>query len=98
MKYLHNGYILFCDKADYAEDGRVDASGLFDMFLGKDMPIKMSCYCVLGFGTPYERRQYKGVVSIENPEGAEVFQKEFNANDPQDIYKGHYIFKPDITL
>jgi len=98
MKYLHSGYILFCDQAEHAEDGRIDAQGLFDLFVCKSMPTKVNCNVVVGFGTPYERRQYKGTFSIENIEGQEVFTKEFNANDPADIYKGHYIFKPELTL
>ncbi|HMO22405.1 MAG TPA: hypothetical protein PKC98_15715, partial [Candidatus Melainabacteria bacterium] len=51
-----------------------------------------------GFGTPYERRQYKGTVTIESPDGVEVYKGEFSANDPNDIYKGHHVFKPDIIL
>lgn len=97
MKYLHGGYILFCDHAEHADNGRVNAEGLFDLFVG-NLPFKMNCDMVLGFGTPYERRQYKGLVVIENPEGHEVFRKEFNANDPDDVFKGHYIVKPDVML
>ena len=67
MKYLHSGYILFCQGADHEEDGRVDARGLFDLFVLKELPTKMNCTCVIGFGTPYERRQYKGIVTIEDP-------------------------------
>src|SRR5271156_7180707 len=98
MKYLHSGYILFCDNAEHAENGRIDAQGLFDLFVGKDMPLKMNCHVVIGFGTPYERRQYKGTFSIENPDRDVVFSKDFNANDPADIFKGHYILKPDIMI
>jgi hypothetical protein len=98
MKYLHSGYILFCDKAEHGENGRVDASGLFDLFVGKELPIKMNCWMILSFGTPYERRQYKGYVTIENPEGKELLKKEFQANDPEDIFKGHYLFQPEVTL
>ncbi|HEY9870075.1 MAG TPA: hypothetical protein V6D08_12990 [Candidatus Obscuribacterales bacterium] len=98
MKYLHSGYILFCDRAEHAEDGRINTWGLFDLFVGKSLPIRMNCSWVIGFGTPYERRQYKGLVVLEDPDGREVFSKEFNANDPNDLYKGHYIFKPDILL
>jgi hypothetical protein len=98
MKYLHTGYILFCDEAEHAENGRVNAEGLFDLFVGKSLPLKTKCYMIVGFGTPYERRQYKGVITIENPNGEVVFSKEFNANDPSDIYKGHYVVKPDIVL
>jgi hypothetical protein len=98
MKYLHSGYILFCDQAEHAENGRVDAQGLFDLFAGKSLPIKMNCQMIVGFGTPYERRQYKGTVSLENPNGEVVMKKDFNANDPADIYKGHYVFKPEAVL
>jgi hypothetical protein len=98
MKYLHTGYILFCEKAEYEENGRVDAKALFDLFVGKEMPMKMGCWIVVGFGTPYERRQYKGTLIIENPDAKEVMRHEFAANDPNDIYKGHYIFQPDLML
>jgi hypothetical protein len=98
MKYLHSGYILFCDQAEHAENGRVDAQGLFDLFVGKSLPIKMNCQMIVGFGTPYERRQYKGTISLENPTGEVVMSKDFNANDPADIYKGHYVFKPEAVL
>jgi hypothetical protein len=98
MKYLHSGYILFCQEADHEDNGRIDTKGLFDLFVVEDLPAKMDCTCVIGFGTPFERRQYKGHVSIEDPDGTEVFSKEFAANDPGDIFKGHYIFKPEVTL
>jgi hypothetical protein len=98
MKYLHSGYILFCEQAEHGENGKIDTQGLFDLFAGKSLPIKSDCFIVVGFGTPYERRQYKGIFSVENPDGVEVFKKEFNANDPADIFKGHYIFKPEIIL
>jgi hypothetical protein len=98
MKYLHSGYILFCDKAEHEENGRVDASGLFDLFIVKSLPEKTQCSMIIGFGTPYERRQYKGFVTIENPDGKEALRKEFNANDPGDIFKGHYLFQPDLTI
>jgi hypothetical protein len=98
MKYLHSGYILFCDKADHLEDGRVDARGLFDLFKGKQLPIRMNCDWVIAFGTPYERRQYKGLVALEDPDGKEVFSKEFNANDPDDLFKGHHVLHPDVML
>ncbi|MBK7836853.1 MAG: hypothetical protein IPP57_16875 [Candidatus Obscuribacter sp.] len=98
MKYLHDGYILFCQEATHEENGRVDAIGLFDLFVVKELPTPMGCSCVLGFGTPFERRQYKGNVTIEDPDGKVIFEREFNANDPADIFKGHYIFKPDATL
>jgi hypothetical protein len=98
MKYLHSGYILFCDRAEYADNGRVDANALFDLFVGQGLPIKMNCTWVIGFGTPYERRQYKGLVVLEDPDGKEIFSKEFNANDPNDLFRGHYIFRSDIVL
>jgi len=98
MKYLHSGYILFCDKAEHGEDGRVDTRGLFDLFVGKSLPIPMNCTWLIGFGTPYERRQYKGMAILEDPDGREVFSKEFNANDPNDLFRGHYIMRPDITM
>ncbi|MBS2002571.1 MAG: hypothetical protein U0103_08005 [Candidatus Obscuribacterales bacterium] len=98
MKYLHSGYLLFCEKADHRDDGRIDALGLYDLFVAKELPIAMNSWWVLGFGTPYERRQYKGSLTLENPSGEIVFQKEFSANDPADIFKGHYIFKPEIIL
>ena len=98
MKYLHSGYILFCDSAEHEEDGRVDCRGLFDLFMGKTLPIRMNCTWVIAFGTPYERRQYKGLAALEDPDGKEIFTKEFNANDPNDLYKGHYIMQPDISL
>jgi hypothetical protein len=98
MKYLHSGYILFCTEAEHTENGSVDVKGLFDVFVLKELPSKMDCTWVIGFGTPFERRQYKGLVTIENPEREELLRKEFSANDPANIYKGHYIFKPNITL
>ena len=98
MKYLHSGYILFCDRAEHAEDGRVNALGLFDLAAGKNTPIAMKCHCVIGFGTPYERRQYKGTIIIEDPNGKELLQHEFQANDPNDLFKGHYILPVDLTL
>ncbi len=98
MKYLHSGYILFCDEAEHAESGRVNAQGLFDLFVSKKLPIKTDCFMIIGFGTPYERRQYNGVITIENPNGEVVVKKEFQANDPSDIYKGHYVFKPNMLL
>ncbi len=98
MKYLHSGYILFCEKAEHEENGRVDAKGLFDLFVSKELPRKMDCWMIIGFGTPYERRTYKGFVTIENPDSKQLLQKEFSANDPNDIFKGHYLFQPDVTL
>jgi hypothetical protein len=98
MKYLHSGYILFCDRAEHAEDGRVNALGLFDLVAGKHTPLKMKCDCVIGFGTPYERRQYKGFIVIEDPNGKELLTHEFQANDPNDLFKGHYIMPIDLTL
>lgn len=98
MKYLHSGYILFCKEAEHSDDGTVDVKGLFDVFVEKSLPSKMDCVWVIGFGTPFERRQYKGVITVEDPESNEVLRKEFSANDPADIYKGHYIFRPEIEL
>lgn len=98
MKYLHSGYILFCKEAEHADDGTVNLHGMFDLFVERALPIKMDCTWVIGFGTPFERRQYKGLVTVENPDGEEILRKEFSANDPADIYKGHYIFRPEITL
>jgi hypothetical protein len=98
MKYLHSGYILFCDRAEHAEDGRVNALGLFDLAAAKNTPIKMKCDCVIGFGTPYERRQYKGFILIEDPNGKELLTHEFQANDPNDLFKGHYIMPIDLVL
>jgi hypothetical protein len=98
MKYLHSGYVLFCDQADHGEDGRVSAKGIFDLFVAKSLPIHMNCSCVIAFGTPYERRQYKGLFVLEDPDGKEVSSKEFDANDPNDLYRGHYIFRPETTL
>jgi hypothetical protein len=98
MKYLHSGYILFCREAEHTEDGTVDVRGLFDVFVEENLPTKADCTWVIGFGTPFERRQYKGIITIEDPDGQEVLRKEFSANDPADIYKGHYIFRPDIML
>ncbi len=94
MKYLHSGYILFCKEAEHADDGTVNLHGMFDLFVERALPIKMDCTWVIGFGTPFERRQYKGLVTVENPDGEEILRKEFSANDPADIYKGHYIFRP----
>ncbi len=98
MKYLHSGYILFCQEADHEENGTIDAKGLFDLFVVPELPAKMDCTCVIGFGTPYERRQYKGTVIIEDPDTNIIFMREFNANDPNDIFKGHYLFKADCML
>lgn len=98
MKYLHSGYILFCEKADHAENGRLNAHGLFDLCTSRHLPLRMKCDCIIGFGTPYERRQYKGVVTVEDQNGKELFNHEFHANDPNDLFKGHYIFPMDIDI
>lgn len=98
MKYLHSGYILFCTQAEFTEDGKINAFGLSDLFTQVSLPIKMHCSWVIGFGTPYERRQYKGVAILEDPQGQEIFKEEFNANDPNDIYKGHYILHSNLEL
>lgn len=98
MKYLHSGYILFCDKADHAEDGRINTFGLFDLFALPSLPEKRSFNCVISYGTPYERRQYKGNLIIEDPEGNVVVNHDFNANDPNDLYKGHYSFPLELNV
>jgi hypothetical protein len=98
MKYLHSGYILFCKAADHSENGFVDVHGLFDIYVEKSLPAKPDCLWVVGFGTPYERRQYKGVVSVIDPEGITVYSVDFQANDPDAVFKGHYIFRPDFNL
>jgi hypothetical protein len=98
MKYLHSGYVLFCDRAEHAEDGRIHAIGLFDLVSGPNLPLRMKCDCVIGFGTPYERRQYKGIITIESPSGKALVTHEFSANDPSDLFKGHYIFPIDLNF
>jgi hypothetical protein len=98
MKYLHSGYILFCEKADHADDGRVNALGLFDLVTGGNLPLRLRCDCIIGFGTPYERRQYKGVFTIEGPDGQPLVSHEFNANEPGELLKGHYIYKLDVNI
>lgn len=98
MKYLHSGYILLCDKADLAEDGRINARGLFDLFVVKNFPSAINCHCVIGFGTPYERRQYKGHLEIEDPSGRTVVSKDFNANDPNDLFRGHSIIPLEFSI
>lgn len=98
MKYLHSGYILFCDRAEHAEDGRINALGLFDLVAGKNLPLKFKCDCVIGFGTPYERRQYRGTITVEDPDAKVLINHDFAANDPNDLFKGHYIFPIDLSL
>ena len=98
MKYLHSGYILFCEDTERGDDGSLNLKGIFDVFVVKEIPYHSSCSWVIGFGTPYERRQYKGTVTIENPDGEEAYRGEFSANDPNDIYKGHHVFKPQLNL
>lgn len=98
MKYLHSGYILVCDKADHAEDGRVNAHGLFDLFVVKEVPSDVKCQFIVGFGTPYERRQYCGHMEVEDPSGRTVFTQDFNANDPEDLLRGHAIFPAVIPV
>ena len=98
MKYLHSGYILFCEQADHTERGQVDLRGLTNLFVVKSLPAKVNCYWVIGFGTPFERRHYKGLVTLEDPDGKEVFRHEFEANDPSGLVKGHHIFQPEVTL
>lgn len=98
MKYLHSGYILLCDKADHAEDGRINANGLFDLFVVNKIPSDMKCQFIVGFGTPYERRQYCGHMEVEDPTGRTVFTQDFNANDPEDLLRGHAIFPAVIPV
>lgn len=98
MKYLHSGYILLCDRADHAEDGRINAHGLFDLFVVDNFPNNMRCQFVVGFGTPYERRQYRGHLEVEDPTGRVVFSADFNANDPDDLLRGHAIFPAQIPI
>jgi hypothetical protein len=98
MKYLHSGYILFCDRADHAEDGRVNAFGLFDLCTGSHLPLRMKCDCVISFGTPYERRQYKGLLVVEAPDGKQLVSHEFSANEPGELLQGHYIHKLDLNI
>jgi hypothetical protein len=98
MKYLHSGYILFAEKAEHAEDGRINAYGLFDLLNGKYLPIRIQCHCIVGFGTPYERRQYKGIFTLEDAEGNLLVTHEFQANDPNDLFKGHQSFPIDFTV
>ena len=98
MKYLHSGYILFCDKADHDDNGMLNVFGLFDVLEVNQLPTNMHCSWVVGFGTPYERRTYKGQLIVEDPAGKQVLDHEFAANDPNDIFKGHYVFKPEIDV
>jgi hypothetical protein len=98
MKYLHSGYILFCDHADHAEDGRVNAYGLFDLCTGANLPLRLKGDCVISFGTPYERRQYKGLLIIEAPDGKQMLSHEFSANEPGELLKGHYIYGLDLNI
>ncbi len=98
MKYLHSGYILLCERADHAEDGRINAHGLFDLFVVDKFPSDLKCQFVVGFGTPYERRQYRGHMEIEDPNGLSVFTADFPANDPSDLLRGHCIFPAEIPV
>lgn len=98
MKYLHSGYILLCADADHAPDGRVNTTGLFDLFVVDTFPTTCQSKCVVGFGTPYERRQYKGHLEIEDPTGRTILTEDFNANDPEDLMRGHAIFSVSIPL
>jgi hypothetical protein len=98
VKYLHSGYILFCKQVEHSEDGLIDIAGLFDIFVEQSFPAKTDCHWVIGFGTPYERRQYNGLITVTNPDGEDVYSRDFQANDPAAIFKGHFIFKPDLTL
>jgi hypothetical protein len=98
MKYLHSGYILLCDRADHAEDGRINTHGLFDLIVVDAFPTTIKCQFVVGFGTPYERRQYRGHVEVEDPNGRNVFTADFNANDQVDLLRGHAIFPAEILV
>ena len=98
MKYLHSGYILLCERADYAEDGRINVHGLFDLFVVDTFPSNLKCQFVVGFGTPYERRQYLGKMEIEDPNGRVVFEKEFPANDPEHLLRGNAIFPAEVLV
>ena len=98
MKYLHSGYILLCEAADHAADGRVNTTGLFDLFVVDNFPFNLKCVVVVGFGTPYERRQYKGHLEIEDPSGRTIFTQDFNANDLSDLLRGHAIFSAQIPI
>lgn len=98
MKYLHSGYILLCDRADHAENGHVNAHGIFDLFVVKQFPSSLSCHCIIGFGTPFERRQYRGHLEIEDPTSRTVITKDFNANDPTDLFRGHAILPLDLNI
>lgn len=98
MKYLHSGYILLCNGADHAEDGRINLQGIFDLLVVQDFPANLRCQFVVGFGTPYERRQYKGHLEVEDPSGRTVFTTEFNANNPDDLLRGHAIFPAQFPV
>ncbi len=98
MKYLHSGYIIFCDRADHDDQGMLNVFGIFDVFVIKELPYTMKSAWVIGFGTPYERRQYKGLITVEDQKGELVYEREFAANDPNDIFKGHYVFHPDFII
>lgn len=98
MKYLHSGYILLCEKAELTGEGRVNVHGLFDLCVMKSLPGVLKCQCVVGFGTPYERRQYKGYMEVDDPSGTTVFKQEFNANDPNDLFRGHAIVDMEAVV
>ncbi len=98
MKYLHSGYILLCESADHAADGRINLHNLFDLFVVDQFPSDIKCQFVVGFGTPYERRQYCGHLEVEDPNGRVIFTHDFNANDPEDLLCGHAIFPASIPL
>ena len=98
MKYLHSGYVLFCDRAEQEDNGRLNAVGLFDLCSGANLPLRMKCDCVIGFGTPYERRQYKGLFTVEGPDGKELIKHEFSTNEPGELLKGHYVYKLDFNV
>ncbi|MBX9685721.1 MAG: hypothetical protein K2X27_03405 [Candidatus Obscuribacterales bacterium] len=98
MKYLHSGYILLCERADHAADGRINCHGLFDLLVVDQFPSTLKCQFIVGFGTPYERRQYRGHMEVEDPNGRTVFTADFNANDPSDLLRGHAIFPAEIAV
>ena len=42
------------DQAEHADNGRLNAMGLFDLCTGKNLPLRLKCDCIVGFGTPYD--------------------------------------------
>lgn len=98
MKYLHSGYILLCEKADEADDGRVNAHGLLDIISVDSFPQNLKCHLVVGFGTPYERRTYHALVRVEDPDRNIVFQEELNASESAKGSRGHAIFPCEMNI